>query len=150
MAEQEFDREISYRGLRIFAVGLAALVLVSAFLMWAFSAYLRDRLVAADPPPPALPEARRPHTPPGPRLQTEFTSDVERLRQTEEVLLTGYAWVDRGAGRVRVPVERAMELVAEEGKVRGERESPGMHEGREGDLAPRTSHLAPDRGRDNP
>lgn len=112
MAEQEFDREISYRGLRIFAIGMAALVLVSVFLMWAFSSYLRQGLVAADPPPPALPEARRPHTPPGPRLQTDFTSDVERLRQTEEALLTGYAWVDRGAGRVRIPVERAMELVA--------------------------------------
>lgn len=112
MAEQEFDREISYRGLRIFALGMAALVLVAVFLMWAFSSYLRQGLVAADPPPPALPEARRPHTPPGPRLQTEFTSDVERLRQTEEALLNGYAWVDRGAGRVRIPVERAMELVA--------------------------------------
>lgn len=111
MAEQEFDREISYRGLRIFGIGLAVLVLVSAFLMWAFSDFLRDRLVAADPPLPALPEARQPHTPPGPRLQTEFTSDVERLRQTEEALLTGYAWVDRGADRVRIPVERAMELV---------------------------------------
>lgn len=112
MAEQEFDREISYRGLRIFAIGMAALVLVAVFLMWAFSSYLREGLVAADPPPPALPEARRPHTPPGPRLQTEFTSDVERLRQTEEALLTGYAWVDRGTGRSRIPVERAMELVA--------------------------------------
>lgn len=42
MAEQEFDREISYRGLRIFAIGMAALVLVSVFLMWAFSSYLRQ------------------------------------------------------------------------------------------------------------
>lgn len=108
----EIDREISYTGLRIFAVGLAALVLAAAFLMWAFSDYLRDRLVEADPPPPALPEARRPHTPPGPQLQTEFTTDVERLRQTEEALLTGYAWVDRSAGRIRIPIERAMELVA--------------------------------------
>ncbi|MGH9380662.1 MAG: hypothetical protein ACRD2Z_08635 [Thermoanaerobaculia bacterium] len=110
-----YDREISYKGLRIFAVGLATLILASAFLMWAFSDYLRDRLVEADPPPPALPEARRPHTPPGPRLQTEFTTDVERLRQIEEALLTGYAWVDRAAGRVRVPIERAMALVAEGG-----------------------------------
>lgn len=112
MAEQEFDREISYRGLRIFAVSLAALVLAAVFLMWGYSSRLRDRLVAADPPPPALPEARRPHSPPAPRLQTEFTGDVERLHQIEEQLLSGYAWVDRSAGRVRIPIERAMELVA--------------------------------------
>lgn len=112
---EEFDREISYHGLRNFAIGLVVLVLLSAFLMWGFSVRLRERLAAADPPPPALPEARRPHTPPGPRLQTEFTADIERLRQIEEELLAGYGWVDRAAGRVRIPIERAMELVAEGG-----------------------------------
>lgn len=114
MAEtaQGFDREISYRGLRIFAIGLAVLMLLAAFLMWGFSTHLRSRLVAADPPLPALPEARRPHLPPGPPLQTGFTSDIEELRRVEEELLHGYAWVDRSAGRVRIPIERAMELVA--------------------------------------
>lgn len=109
----ELDREIHYRGLVYFTIGLAILVLLSAALMWAFSAHLRSQLVAADPPPPALPEAREPHLPPGPQLQTEFTADIEALRRSEEELLDRYSWIDREAGRVRIPIERAIELIAE-------------------------------------
>jgi hypothetical protein len=29
--------------------------------------------------------------------------------------LTGYAWVDRSAGTARIPIERAMELLAKQG-----------------------------------
>src|SRR5690606_15668744 len=38
----------------------------------------------------------------------------------------GYAWIDREEGRVRLPIERAMELVLEEGlPARPSRDAPG-------------------------
>lgn len=62
--------------------------------------------------PPASPLAGR-QLPPEPRLQTEPRKDLARLRAEEDALLGGYAWVDRQAGTVRIPIVRAMELLAE-------------------------------------
>jgi hypothetical protein len=37
------------------------------------------------------------------------------LRAWEDEQLHGYAWVDKGSGAVRIPIERAIEIVAERG-----------------------------------
>lgn len=43
---------------------------------------------------------------------------VEDYRDEQSELLQGYRWLDRETGAVRLPIERAMELVVEEGGVR--------------------------------
>lgn len=53
--------------------------------------------------------------PPPPRLQTSTAVDLEEHRAREGELLGRYAWIDPEAGVVRIPVERAIELVAERG-----------------------------------
>ncbi len=53
--------------------------------------------------------------PPEPRLQTSIGGDLARLREREDALLNSYGWVDATAGVVRLPIERAMDLVAREG-----------------------------------
>lgn len=53
--------------------------------------------------------------PPEPRLQTDPRGDLATLRQSEDAVLNSYAWVDRNAGIVRVPIELAMKLTAERG-----------------------------------
>ena len=50
--------------------------------------------------------------PAGPRLQVNPDRDIERLREAEAQHLGSYAWVDPAAGIVRIPIQRAMELVA--------------------------------------
>jgi hypothetical protein len=45
-----------------------------------------------------------------PMLQTDPAADLAGFRAREDSVLRGYGWVDRAAGKVRVPVERAMEL----------------------------------------
>jgi len=52
---------------------------------------------------------------PEPRLQETPALDLERLREREDETLSTYGWVDRQAGVVRIPIERAMEIVAREG-----------------------------------
>ncbi len=53
---------------------------------------------------------------PTPRLQTDDgLQDVADLHRREDLLLQNYTWVDRTLGKVRIPIERAMELVAEKG-----------------------------------
>ncbi len=57
---------------------------------------------------------------PTPRVQTDDgNQDVADLHQREDLLLDNYSWVDAsqsGAqGKVRIPIERAMELIAQRG-----------------------------------
>jgi hypothetical protein len=52
---------------------------------------------------------------PAPELQIAPAQDMERFRAAEQETLTSYGWVDRQAGIARIPIERAMELIAERG-----------------------------------
>ena len=53
--------------------------------------------------------------PPPPRLQTYPFQDIKEMRQHDKPLLGTYQWIDQNAGTVRIPVERAMDLLAERG-----------------------------------
>jgi hypothetical protein len=53
---------------------------------------------------------------PSPRLQTDDGyQEITDIHAKEDLLLENYSWVDEGKGTVRIPIERAMELVAERG-----------------------------------
>lgn len=49
---------------------------------------------------------------PAPRLQVDPAQELIRLRAGEDTLLENYAWVDRSRGLIRIPIERAMDLLA--------------------------------------
>jgi hypothetical protein len=53
--------------------------------------------------------------PPRPRLQTYPFDDIKALRKQENAVLDHYAWVDQNAGVVRIPIERAIDVLAEKG-----------------------------------
>ena len=52
---------------------------------------------------------------PNPRLQIKGAVDLANLRAAEEADLDSYGWVDRNSGTVRVPIDRAMQLLLERG-----------------------------------
>jgi hypothetical protein len=52
---------------------------------------------------------------PEPRLQIDPKSELMQVQERDREMLTSYAWVDRDTGVVRIPIERAMELVTERG-----------------------------------
>jgi hypothetical protein len=51
--------------------------------------------------------------PPTPRLQVEPAADLNQMRQTREEMLNSYGWADKTSGTVRVPIERAMDMLIE-------------------------------------
>jgi hypothetical protein len=53
--------------------------------------------------------------PPAPRLEIASGAELQELRAHEEALLDSYGWVDRDAGLVRIPIERAIELIGQQG-----------------------------------
>jgi hypothetical protein len=53
---------------------------------------------------------------PTPRVQTDDgNEDTAELHAREDLLLNYYSWADRSKGKVRIPIERAMELIAQPG-----------------------------------
>jgi hypothetical protein len=53
---------------------------------------------------------------PTPRLETDDgNADLTELHQREDLLLNYYSWVDQPGGAVRIPIDRAMELIAQRG-----------------------------------
>jgi len=51
----------------------------------------------------------------GPRLQVKGPADLARLRAAEDLNLHSYGWIDRNSGTVRIPIDRAMQLLLERG-----------------------------------
>lgn len=109
------DGDLSLKGIVITTIGLAALLVVSAAVVWPLVRGFKEMVVSADPPPPALPEARIQQLPPEPRLQADPVADMDALRAEETRLLGSWEWVDEASGRARVPIERAMEILVERG-----------------------------------
>jgi hypothetical protein len=53
--------------------------------------------------------------PPEPRLQANPARDMRDMRAAEERLLHEYSWIDPDKGIVRIPIDRAMDLIAQRG-----------------------------------
>jgi hypothetical protein len=64
---------------------------------------------------PGHPLAEEHQRPPGPRLQADPQAENAAWEAQQREALTSYGWLDRDGGLVRLPVERALELVLQEG-----------------------------------
>jgi hypothetical protein len=117
---------------------LAFLVIVTgaiAVLVVFFYNYLEHREATEKTAryPMSLSDQERP-LPPPPRLQTYPFEDIKDLRRAEQPLLTTYEWIDQSAGTVRIPIERAMDILAERGlphRAPGEPAAPAEGQGAE-------------------
>lgn len=99
-------RDVDPQAIRWAAVGLG-LVLIGAFVTVGFfnTAHATRNLGASGPKMEA----------PAPRLQVTPAAELAKLRGEAEAKLDSYGWVDRDAGLIRIPIQRAMELTAERG-----------------------------------
>jgi hypothetical protein len=105
-------RDVDARAIGWAGLGLAVAVPLVLWGMWALLGHYRARAAREGPGPTPLAGVAVPRRPPEPRLQTHPLRDMAALRAEEDLLLDGYAWVDRRAGIVRIPIERAMALLA--------------------------------------
>jgi hypothetical protein len=110
-----FDQEIDTRSVLSFGIGLALTMIVVLTIVWVLLAFWRERRIAQDPAPSPMAEANAPRVPPGPNLQASPVRDMEALRARENAILGTYGWVDRQAGIGRIPIDRAVDLLLENG-----------------------------------
>jgi hypothetical protein len=119
-------RDVSIVGVTRFAIALFLGTALFMVLMWIMESRLteREQRNNARVAPATRLTDEGPQRPPRPVLQGAPGSEVElvspeleleRLRDEEAELLGSYGWVDRDAGTVRLPVERAKEVMTERG-----------------------------------
>jgi len=93
----------------VLVVITAIILLAMGGLFWRFS----RQAAKTDPRPPLLANTRQP--PPAPRLQISPIQDLQTIQAAEAEILSGYGWVDRANGVVRIPISRALDLLIERG-----------------------------------
>ena len=102
------------RAVGITAVALAVGIAMVLILVAGIFQYL-DHHPAVVLPENPLAETDRQQFPPEPRLEEHPAGDIETLHTQEEQTLSTYGWMDKKAGIVRIPIDRAMELQLERG-----------------------------------
>lgn len=116
----EVDYETSDVNAKLLFTAIFLLIISTACTMglsvWIYNS-LETRTIEAQPT--ALPLLQLRPTPPSPRLQpnpidrTSAEQDLILLRAEDENILSNYSWVDRNNGIVRIPIDRAIELLSE-------------------------------------
>jgi hypothetical protein len=93
-----------------FAIGLVVVCVVSIVLLFGLLKFFQSReetsVANTVEPTKLFPE---------PQLQKTPIVDLKTIRAEEDKLLNGYAWVDPKQGIVRIPVDRAIEVLAKRG-----------------------------------
>jgi hypothetical protein len=118
-------RDANPRSLFSFAgVMFLTLIVVGIGMKWMFDYFSRVQQLG----PPATPFEQGRTLPPLPRLQVQPVQDLAGLRQQQDDALHSYGWVDRNLGTVRIPIDRAMDLLLERGlPVRPGAQPPADH-----------------------
>ena len=108
---------INYRGIVVFMAILAVTTFICQGIVVGMFKFFDAQAAKAD----ATAQKRAPLSapagtmPPPPNLLTNEPLNLKNFRDHEEEVLKTYAWQDKNAGIVRLPVERAKEILLERG-----------------------------------
>ncbi len=109
------QRDVAVRPVAI----ITGAILVAGFLVMIpvklLFSYFHDREQARQAEPMSVTRAETPEVVPAPRLEPKIGETLATLRAHEREQLGSYGWVDKSAGVVRIPIGRAIEVVASEG-----------------------------------
>jgi len=95
-----------------FGVGLTVSAIIIYFALGWLYWYFDTHYAYGQPISPYSPLRQ---LPPYPRLQVSPQVELREFRAKEEQLLNGYGWEDKSKGVVRIPIDRAMDLIAQRG-----------------------------------
>ena len=119
-------RDIGAGGVLYFLLGLAVAGLIVYFIVEGLFVYLDKRSEAQQTPvnplvtnapvdtrriPKDYPQGAFPN----PKLEEDERGQLNGIRLKEEQTLSTYDYIDKNAGTVRIPIDRAMDLIAQRG-----------------------------------
>ena len=107
--DADTDMPLEPAGVSLWPVlfGAFACVVLMLAAIWALNAVYVWQIPNRTPPAP--------EQFPSPRVQTHQVEQLQDLLSAQRRQLTGYAWVDQSKTLVRIPIERAMEIIAQRG-----------------------------------
>jgi hypothetical protein len=106
-------RDLSPKNIAIFAASLAVTILVVLWVCYELFQHYATVSMKAEVPPSPLSYTREPT--PEPHLLVVPGQELKTMRAAEDSILNGYAWVDREKGIVRIPIGRAIDILAQRG-----------------------------------
>ena len=106
-------RDANAGGVFKFLAALGTVLLATALICWGLFRFFSAHDV--DPAASTSPFADTRQLPLGPQLQVNPREDWLKFREEQEKSLETYAWENRTAGIVRVPIEEAMGLLVKKG-----------------------------------
>ena len=107
--------DVNLRAILAFGAGLIVAGVCINFIVWLLFTYFSVRESRQVPAVYPLASRQENRLPPEPRLQTQPREDLRELRVREDEILTSYGWLDKNAGVVRIPIDRAMKMTVERG-----------------------------------
>jgi hypothetical protein len=108
-------RDVDIKKVGWLAVGIVALSLFAVVAMYFLFDHLAARETRNQPRSRTLVPRDVNALPPAPRLQSNPVVDLKTHRREESQKADAYRWLDRKAGRVAIPVARALELIEARG-----------------------------------
>lgn len=112
--ENRFERrDVNVWAVYKFGIALSLLCIFSFGLLFGLYRYFLSREGGALPHDKVNVDARE--LPPLPRLQSAPIQDLKDMRAAEDKILSGYGWVDQQHGVARIPIDRAIDLLAQRG-----------------------------------
>jgi len=109
-----FERsDVDTSGVVKFAIALCAICALAFVLLVGLFKYFQSEAGGPRPAYQLNVDARS--LPPEPRLEESPVLDLKAMRGAEDQVLDGYGWVDQKQGIVRIPIGRAIDLLAQRG-----------------------------------
>jgi hypothetical protein len=108
-------RDVNIAGVLQFGFWLAVCAILVQLAVWGLFRLLEARQDRNEKPISSMVAAGLKRTPPEPRLEPDPLVPRLKMRAEEDAVLTTYGWVDRKTDTVRIPIDRAMELLVERG-----------------------------------
>ncbi len=105
-------REVNIKLILLSTLGMVILVLAVCFVTVGIFNYLSSTQAQ----PERANDLTRPmELPKAPRVQEHPSEEYKVLHANEARVLNSYAWVNQADGTVRIPIDRAIDLIAERG-----------------------------------
>jgi hypothetical protein len=106
--------DIDVRRILLMGFSIVATVAIVVSLLYFYFDFLMNRRATLSSPPLPM-NLHGDVLPPQPRIQASPSQDLRDFRVYEDAVLEKYGWIDKSKGRVAIPIDRAMELLAQRG-----------------------------------
>jgi len=105
-------RDVNVRGILQFGFWMAVVIVITLIGMKLMFNYFNRTMTLG---PPAASFVNNRQLPPSPRLQVQPHQELKDYCAAQQKNVNGYGWVDQQSGVVRIPLDKAMDIVLAKG-----------------------------------